>query len=132
MTQRSGKFTRGSAVFEELRAARDGDGYVLTEGNRVEICHHGGATSLGLPREEILANADLIVAAFNAATTAENIGYDGQAAVEALPELLRVLHLYVYPGGFEGRPASTEQREQGIATLAACRKWSRPNERPTP
>ena len=91
MTQRSGKFTRGSAVFEELRAVHDGDGYVLTEGNRVEICHHGGAQSLGLPRDEVLANANLIVAAFNAATTAEDMGYDGQAAVEALPELLRAL-----------------------------------------
>lgn len=57
------KHTPGPWVFEEL-AAKDGDGYVLTtEGNRVEIAHHGGAYSMGLPRAEVLANAHLIAAA---------------------------------------------------------------------
>lgn len=56
--------TPGPWIFEELCAVNDGDGYVLlTEGSRVEICHHGGAYSMGLPREEVLANARLIAAA---------------------------------------------------------------------
>ena len=55
--------TPGPWVFEELRAVHDGDGYVLTEGSRVVVCHHGGAYSMGLPREEVLANARLIATA---------------------------------------------------------------------
>ena len=40
---------------------------------------------------ETKANASLIAAAFNAATEAEDMGYDGLEAVRALPELLREL-----------------------------------------
>ena len=53
--------TRGPWKFEEL-AASDGDGYVLSEGDTV-ICHHGGAYSKYLPRDEVLGNALLITAA---------------------------------------------------------------------
>ncbi len=53
--------TPGPWVFEELERTYDGDGYILTEGSRIEVCHHGGGQSLGLPREEILANARAIV-----------------------------------------------------------------------
>jgi hypothetical protein len=41
--------------------------------------------------QEPVANADLIVAAFNAAQEAKEMGYDAQKAVEALPDLLTVL-----------------------------------------
>ena len=36
-------------------------------------------------------NSELIATAFNAATAAEDMGYDGQAAVEKLPELLALV-----------------------------------------
>jgi len=41
--------------------------------------------------QEPVANADLIVAAFNAAQEAKEMGYDPVAAVEVLPELLKAL-----------------------------------------
>jgi hypothetical protein len=41
--------------------------------------------------QEPVANAELIVAAFNAAQKAKEMGYDPQKAVEALPELLEAL-----------------------------------------
>lgn len=37
------------------------------------------------------ANANLIAAAFNAATEMEELGYDGQKAIEALPEFAKTL-----------------------------------------
>lgn len=55
--------TPGPWVLEELSSIKDGDGYILTEGSRVTVAHHGGAYSLGLSREEVLANAALIAAA---------------------------------------------------------------------
>ncbi len=39
----------------------------------------------------IKANASLIVAAFNAATEVEDIGFDGLEALKALPEMVRTL-----------------------------------------
>ncbi len=50
---------------------------------------------IGMDREEQWANAHLIAAAGTAATRAEEMGYDGRAAVEALPELLGLLQQYV-------------------------------------
>ena len=103
------------------------DGYVVTEGNRVEIVHHGGAYSMGLPREEVLANAHLIAHAFNAATTAEDMGYDGQAAVEALPELLGKLSgltsiLENLDGGYLApNDIDNTDMHSARALLASCR-----------
>lgn len=40
----------------------------------------------------IKADARMVIAAFNAATACEDMGYDGEACVKALPELVRELH----------------------------------------
>ncbi len=42
---------------------------------------------------EVKANSALVMAAGTAATTAEDMGYDGQAVVEKLPELLEGLKI---------------------------------------
>jgi len=41
------------------------------------------------------ANARLIAAAFNAATAVEALGYDGQDAIEKLPEMVEALAAFV-------------------------------------
>lgn len=80
--------TKGPWAFEEL-AAKDGDGYVLTtEGNRVEIAHHGGAYSMGLPRAEVLANARLIAAAPETAAERDRLREVNAELLDALDNLL--------------------------------------------
>ena len=117
MTQRSGAFTRGpcrNTSFSSVVGIP-----VMAQPNPKEdsilIC--------GVRGERVVAepNSCLIVAAFNAATAAEDMGYGGQEAVEALPRLLKMLHLYSYPGDFEGRPSRSEQQDETRALLASCR-----------
>lgn len=61
--------------------------------NRHQISGANGRQIAILWRDEhTKANSDLIIAAFNAATAAADLGFDPIAAVQALPELLRVLN----------------------------------------
>ena len=59
------------------------------------ICYMGElpqyAGDTGKPCDNHANNAELIVAAFNAATECESLGYDGIEAVKALPELLDLI-----------------------------------------
>ena len=101
MIQRSGKFSRGPCeVWGEdeptagVPALEIGRGEFGTPSCK-SICYvnstlDAAADKFSLTPED-RANASLSVAAFNAATAAEDMGYDGQAAVEALPKLLEML-----------------------------------------
>jgi hypothetical protein len=46
-------------------------------------------------RDEVKANKALIAAAFNAATEVEEMGYDGQEAIEMLPALIKSVNRLV-------------------------------------
>lgn len=49
---------------------------------------NGGKVSIRTSLDELEDNAALIAAAFNAATAVQDMGYNGQKAVEVLPELI--------------------------------------------
>jgi hypothetical protein len=113
MTQRSGKFTRGPCVFDDISRPNetDGLGYIYTADRGCggpTLAHTGDSD---LPAAENRANAALYAAAHNAATIAEDFGYDGQAAVEALPEILRGLWRIGYEP--QGNP---EASHSGVLT----------------
>lgn len=120
MTQRSGMFTKGPGL---AHVADPDDGYGAAR-YRVSGQEYVLAVILGDVAElNSEANAALVAAAFTAATTAEDMGYDGQAAVEALPELLRALD-EIASGALWGGPAKDHVRFIRLLadkSLAACR-----------
>lgn len=74
---------------------------VEARGSRGELCYHNLVDScarsiLMVPAWEGdgKVNADLIAAAFNAATAAQDMGFDPIGAVEALPTLLETVREY--------------------------------------
>lgn len=83
MTQRSGKFTRGPCKIVPGTSVVTPSIAPIDSGPQI-------AMTMFPDEHDCLADAYLIRAALNAATTAEDMGYDGQAAVEALPRLLEV------------------------------------------
>lgn len=73
----------------------------------------------GVGYDECLANSQLIVAAFNSATAAQDMGFDGIKAVEALPGLLKVIQ------GIQHNAQVMNQAEPNRVLTAiddACRK----------
>ena len=100
--QRSGKFTRGPVTRD-----KHGD-LVDAAGNGIRFCRVAIALGnrIGEYPDDAEGNTSLAEAAFNAATTAEDMGYDGQAAVKKLPELLRGLWRIAYEP--QGHPEASE------------------------
>lgn len=97
MTQRSGRFTKGlwqvRGPSSGWGAMDDGGDYAVyvERDNTKHIIAEVICKTRENNCEPAEANARLIIAAQQAATAAEDMGYDGQAAVEALPRLLEKL-----------------------------------------
>ncbi len=83
MTQRNGKFTRGPCE------AIDGKCFHRPPPGHLQFVPIISPTRTR--DAEAVANASMLAAALNAATTAKGMGYNGQAAVEELPMLLATL-----------------------------------------
>jgi len=87
--ERKGKFTRGP-VATSFSDGSGGDGYIIAPGDDVIVW--GGnddwGCQRGVGRPE---DSSLIASAFNAATACEDMGYDGEACVKALPELVQMI-----------------------------------------
>lgn len=77
-------FTRGPA---ETKQWADNH-WTVQSGIKVIATLVSGETPYQPDYAELAANAALQAAAHNAATTVEDMGFNGQAAVEALPKLL--------------------------------------------
>lgn len=88
--ERKVKWTRGpvSTTFSDDSC---GEGYIIGPCDNV-IIFGGGCfgEQRGVKRPE---DASLIASAFNAATACEDMGYDGEACVKALPELVSALNM---------------------------------------
>ena len=129
MTQRSGKFTRGPwgwSIQDHSMALLSGPDLLEDHVAAVGPCEScakrvmDGEWKWGRCMTPTEANAALIAAAGTAATAAEDMGYDGQAAIEALPKLLDVLET-VSPY-FEGEHHYDHPDNVRIrAARAACR-----------
>lgn len=85
------KFTKGPATVEAST-----HGALWVESDTADIADYYQQTDNDgeiYVKANAAANAELHVAAINAATRAEEMGFDGQAAIEALPELLGIISL---------------------------------------
>lgn len=115
--ERKGKFTRGPLA--EWRSGSDL--CVSSVQNHNFVATVGSAIADEPDAACIRADARMIIAAFNAATTCEDMGYDGEACVRALPELVAALaNLLVIAG-----TPITDRQEKIFGdvriTLAKCR-----------
>ena len=126
MTQRSGKFTREPVVLETVKTScgvchKIGP-FPWTDTEKNHACIYVDDRMAWKHGPELEANAHLIVAAFNAATAAENMGYDGQAAVEALPKLLEMLAVAeLLLGGNRSARDNNNFAAEIHEALASCR-----------
>jgi len=115
--ERKGIFTRGP-VATTFSDGSGGCGYIIGPGDDVIVW--GGEDDWGCQRGvKRPEDASLIASAFNAATTCEDMGYDGEACVKALPELVESLvalaHMCGNAGAF-GKPLN-----DAVALIARCR-----------
>ena len=75
-------------------------------------------------QHEWAANARLVEAAFNAATAAEALGYDGQDAIEKLPEMVEVLNAAREFIEAEYRDPAAEEFGEWLAKDARSSHWT--------
>ena len=133
--ERNGKFTRGpvatSEYYSDATTILDAGGFAFADaetcaimenyGERLNIGHWADCelSHRDVDREEQRANASLIASAFNAATACEDMGYDGEACVKALPELVESLTECIGP------ELSGESNEfcKGYETVAIRMTW---------
>lgn len=106
-TQTKTKFTRGPYYKSLWEIGENNDkAWVITnKTNWIAKLNYGYGkkTSITIPEKEGIANADIVMSAFNAATVCEESGLDGQACIENLPNLIRAVNTAVIAvvGSFE-------------------------------
>ena len=117
MSERSGKFTRERCEAREASCMRHVDGGLL---RFVPIM-----SPMRTLNDESRANANILAAAINSGNAAEDMGYDGQAAVEALPGLLEVVNEAARLIGLGTKDGDSGARvilsTKGRAVLEFCR-----------
>ena len=117
---RSRKFTRGPWVWEAVQGAQCITEHTLKGPN--VLCRYW----YDKPPS---ADAKLIASVGTAATTAEDMGYDGQKVIEELPRLLEVLKFYRDSWIFDNAGVDLQPRhdlcmdegKKAGAILASCR-----------
>lgn len=87
--ERKGKFSRSPLPLTVCDTPVDGKHC----GNVYMVENMNGNNWYGLHSNK--NDAELCASAFNAATTCEDMGYDGEACVRALPELVKALEVFV-------------------------------------
>lgn len=89
--ERKGKWTKGP-VTVGFSDGSGKDGYIVGQNDIVIVSGIEDSYGIraGVKRE---ADSSLIASAFNAATTCEDMGYDGEACVKALPELVELAEI---------------------------------------
>ncbi len=114
MTERRGKFTRGPCK------AIDGTCFYRPKPGQLRSVPI--VSPIRTRNEEARANAELYAAAHNAATAAEDMGYDGLVAVEKLPKLLEMLAVAVMLlGGNRSARDNNNFAAEIDEALASCR-----------
>ena len=103
--ERKAKWTRGP-VWDE-------SGVIHAKGPKWTEYYHSCIHPVHVETE---ADAALVVAAFNAATACEDMDYDGEACVNALPELVKILE-WAMPF----TPNDGTIRTNALAIMAKCR-----------
>lgn len=83
-------FTRGPVRYQPVEGEEHLAGEIITINND-PICR-----MYGVEVREFDGNVATIVNAFNSATKAEEMGFDGQKAIEMLPELIKAMYTIAY------------------------------------
>ena len=116
--ERKGKFTRGPVGVYVEDGGNLGEFVWVADVNAPELDDNPVCLLHG-DSEQRKADSSLIASAFNAATACEDMGYDGEACVNALPELVEALTECIGP------ELSGESNEfcKGYDTVAIRMTW---------